>query len=1073
MKKVFCIIVLVPFYMLSQNEARLMRFPTVYQNQVVFSYGGDLYTVNIEGGIARKLTSYKGYEIFPRFSPDGKWIAFTGQYDGNTEVYIIPSEGGEPRRLTYTATLNRDDVADRMGPNNIVTSWTPDGKYIIYRSRKQSWNDFVGQLFKVPIQGGMSEPLPLSTGGFNSFSSDGKKLAFNRVMREFRTWKYYEGGMADDIRIFDFETKEITNITNNKAQDIFPMWWKNEIYFISDRDRTMNLFVYNVETKETRKVTNFTDYDIKFPSLGDGKIIFEHAGYLYVYLIEQQKLQKLTIYVNDDNLYARSKWVDVSKYINDYSLAPDGSQLLFVARGDVWQVAAEEGLRVNLTQTSNAHERKAAYSPDGKYIAYLSDVTGEYQIYLKEVNSFKPPVALTDNLNNYIFTLKWSPDGKKILFNDKKFTLKYIDITTKQIITVANSKTWEISDFTWSPDSRWIAFVDQSLESSMSQIFVYNVNSKITTAVTSNWYASSSPCFSKDGKYLFFVSNRDFKPIYSQTEWNHAYTDMSKIYLITLQKEIPNPLAPQNKPFFAKDTAKVKTPEVIRIDFENIQDRIVALPIDAGKYYNLTSIDKKLYYNFYSNKTGQSKLMMFDFETKKESTLGNFDNYKISTDEKKMSIKSNNNYYVINLPTSEIKLPEKPVSLEKMQVYVNTREEWLQIYKEAWRQMRDFFYDPNMHGVKWDSIYTKYLPLALSCRHRNDLTYVIGEMIGELNVGHAYVGGGDQNNPERISQGLLGAQLSKHSSGYFRIDKILKGQNWDPALRSPLTDVGLNIKEGDFIIAINRQSVKNVNDIYTLLVNTANIPIELTISSKPDETQARTVVVTPISDETTLYYFNWVQENVEKVNRATDGNVGYIHIPDMGVEGLNEFVKYFYPQLHKKALIIDDRGNGGGNVSPMIIERLKREVAFYGMARNQIEGEPIPNQMVLGPKVLLINQYSASDGDLFPYQFKKYKIGKVIGVRSWGGVVGIRGSLPFVDGGYLMKPEFGHYAADGKSWIIEGYGVDPDIVVDNNPYKEFLGEDEQLNKAIEVILEELKTNPGTKAPIPPFPDKSK
>ncbi|NMD00990.1 MAG: protease, partial [Bacteroidales bacterium] len=496
------------------------------------------------------------------------------------------------------------------------------------------------------------------------------------------------------------------------------------------------------------------------------------------------------------------------------------------------------------------------------------------------------------------------------------------------------------------------------------------------------------------------------------------------------------------------------------------------LPIEAGNYWNLLCADNNLYYNFTSESSPNVALKMFSLSNKKETKLGDFGTFKISANEKYMSVSKSNNYYIIELPKNEINLNE-PVSLKEMKAYVNLKDEWMQIYNEAWRQMRDFFYDPNMHGVDSKKIYEKYKPMAEACPHRNDLTYVIGEMIGELNIGHAYVSGGDQNAPERIKLGLLGAQISRHPSGYFKIDKILKGENWNPALRSPLTEVGVNVIEGDFIIAINNQSVKNVNDIYKLLTNKATVPVELTISSKPDELNTRKVVVTPIDDENPLYYFDWVQDNIKKVSDATNGEVGYVHIPDMGVEGLNEFVKYFYPQLNKKALIVDDRGNGGGNVSPMIAERLKRQIAFMGMARNQIEGEPTPNQMILGPKVLLINQYSASDGDLFPYQFKKYGIGKVIGVRTWGGVVGIRGSLPFIDGGYLMKPEFGHYAADGKSWIIEGYGVDPDIEIDNDPYKEFMGEDQQLNKAIEVILDELKKNPVEKPAIPPFPDKTK
>ena len=748
----------------AQSESRMMRFPTIYGDHVVFTYAGDLYIANINDGIARKLTSYSGYETFPHFSPDGKYIAFTGQYDGNSEVYIVPATGGEPKRLTYTATLNRDDIADRMGPNNIVTSWTPDGNHIIYRSRKASWNDFVGQLYSVPIEGGMSEQLPLSSGGFNSFSPDGQKIAFNRVMREFRTWKYYKGGMADDIRIFDFNTKTIENITQNPAQDIFPMWWQNEIYFISDRDRIMNLFVYNTQNKQITKLTQFDDYDIKFPSLNDGKIVFEKGGYLYWFNIATKQTQKIKISITDDHLYSLNKWVDASKYINDYDIAPDGSRLLFSARGDVWTIPAKYGICMNHTQSSNSHEREVAYSPDGKYLAYLSDNTGEYEIYIQETNSNKQPIQLTHGSDNYIFSLLWSPDSKKILFNDKKFNLKYVDINTQQVTLVCQSKTWEISDYTWSPDSKWIAYVDRTLQNTMSQIFIYNLTNKITASVTSSWYSSGNPCFSKDGKYLFFTSDRDFNPIYSNTEWNHAYVDMSKIYFVTLQKESPNPLAPVNKAILSNDEdttkKKIKTPASIRIDFNNIYNRIIALPVQAGNYWNLKWADNQLYYNFSSESSQKTCIHTFNLENKKEKKLGEYNNYKISADEKHMVVSKDNKYYIIDLPKDEISLNDvEAVSLKEMKTYINTKKEWMQIYNEAWRQMRDFFYDPNMHAVNWKSIYEKYKPLAQACAHRNDLTYVIGEMIGELNVGHAYVGGGDQNNPERIKLGLLGAKI--------------------------------------------------------------------------------------------------------------------------------------------------------------------------------------------------------------------------------------------------------------------------------------------------------------------------
>ncbi|MCF8370071.1 MAG: PDZ domain-containing protein [Bacteroidales bacterium] len=1060
-------------------EARLLRFPAISGDQVVFTYAGDLYTVSTNGGEARKLTSHDGFEIFAKYSPDGKSIAFTGQYDGNTEVFLIPSEGGEPKRLTVTAALGRDDISDRMGPNNIVMAWTPDGKDILYRSRKQTFNSFTGQLFKVPSKGGMSEELPLPTGGFCSYNGDGTKLAYNRVFREFRTWKYYKGGMADDVWIYDFNTKQTTNITNNDNQNIFPMWYKNEIYFLSDRDRIMNLFMYDLNTKQTRKVTNFTEYDVKFPSIGKDKIIFENAGYLYVFDISTQKQTKLTVSIKNDFLNSRKTLVDASKNIRDIDLSPNGERLVFAARGDIFTVPAKEGITRNLTQSSGVHDREVSWSPDGKFIAFLSDKNGEYEIYMQKQDGSEEAVQLTKNADTYKYSVKWSPDSKKILFSDKKLRLSYVDVDSKKTTEVFKSEIWEIRDYDWSPDSKWITFTKPA-ENQMTRVCLYELASKKITEVTDYWYSSGSPSFSSDGKYLFFTSERDFNPIYSATEWNHAYRDMSKIYFATLAKDTPSPFAPENDEVeFNKEDEKKdkekdkdekkeeKKSEDIKVDIDGIGQRIVALPLGASNYFGVNAISNKVYYIEYSSAKRSTALTMFDMEKKKETVLGDKMSYGISSNHKKMLVISNKNYYIIDLPTSKISL-DKAVDVSNMKMWVNKDEEWNQIYHEAWRQMRDFFYDPNMHGVDWPKMEDKYAALLPYVNHRADLNYLIGELIGELSIGHAYINGGDRPQPERIKTGLLGAKISKHSSGYFKIDEILKGANWNSELRSPLTEMGVDAAEGDFIISINGQSTKDLPDLYAALVDFAGKQVEMEISEKADGSSAKKCLVVPIADESALYYYNWVQGNVEKVNKATNGQVGYIHIPDMGAEGLNEFVKYFYPQLDKKALIIDDRGNGGGNVSPMIIERLRREITRANMSRNVTVPGQTPRQMMVGPKVLLVNNYSASDGDLFPYSFKKHGLGKVIGVRTWGGVVGIRGSLPFVDGADLRKPEFASYSSEDSSWIIEGWGVEPDIWVDNDPAKEYAGEDQQLNKAIEVILEELKTYDKQ---VPPVPDK--
>ncbi|WP_207632741.1 S41 family peptidase [Foetidibacter luteolus] len=1062
------------------QEARLMRFPAIYNNQVVFSYAGDLFTVDKNGGMARKLTSDIGYEMFSRFSPDGKNLAFTGQYDGNTEVFVMPAGGGAPKRVTYTATLGRDNIADRMGPNNIVMTWQ-DNEHIIYRSRKKTFDDFVGSLFVANVNGGLSEELPLPNGGFCSFSPDKKKMAYNRIFREFRTWKYYRGGMADDIWIYDFNSKQTINITNNPAQDIQPMWFGDKIYFLSDRDRTMNLFCYDVTTRQTKKVTNYTDYDIKFPSLGNNAIVFERAGYLYTVDLPSEQIKQVNISIASDNIYGRTEWIDASKFIQGASIGPDGKRLVMTGRGDIFTLPAENGITRNLSQTNGVHERDAAWSPDGKYIAFISDSTGEDEIYIQSPDGASKPIQITSTGDVYKYALTWSPDSKKILWSDRRPRLRYVDIDSKKITEVDTSNINELRDFSWSPDSKWITYSKQE-RGTKGKIYLYSLASARKTPVTDGWYDVFNPVFSNDGKYLYLASNRNFNPTFSNTDFQIAYLNMAKLYLITLAKETTNPFAPENdevavkKADTAKDDDKKETGKPggnavkdIKVDLEGITQRIVAIPVEASNYFALSpGENNRLYYLKVKDGEDQPQLSVYDLEKKKETNLGASDGFELSADFKKMVIKVKSNYYVIDAPTAKPEL-EKEVDLGDMKLWVDKKAEWKQIFDESWRQMRDFFYAPNMHGVNWKAMHDKYAVLVPYVNQRADLTYLIGEMIGELSVGHSYTGGGDQPKPERIPLGLLGAKLSRDASGYYRIDNILEGANYNEELRSPLTEVGVNVNKGDYIISVNGKPANTLTDVYAALVNTAGKEVELVVNSKPSPTGARKTIVVPVADESKLYYYNWVQHNIRYVDSVSGGKIGYLHIPDMGLEGLNEFMKYFYPQLNKKALIIDDRGNGGGFVSPLVTERLNRQLVYYEFARNAL-GTPDPEGHY-GPKVLLVNEYSASDGDIFPYRFRTYKLGKIIGKRSWGGVVGIRNSLPFVDGGFLNRPEFAPYLANG--FVIEGHGVDPDIVVDNDPAKEYAGVDEQLNRAISELLEELKTKEQNIPAVPPYPDKSK
>jgi len=712
------LITLLSSAVMAQPEARLLRFPTVSKDAIVFSYAGDLYTVSRSGGIARKLTNDAGYEMFARFSPDGKTLAFTGQYDGNTEVYKMPAEGGIPLRLSYSATLGRDDVSDRMGPNNVVMGWKNDNSSVVYRSRKKSFNSFKGQLYLASVDGGPSEELPFSVAGFCSFSPDNKKLALNRVFREFRTWKYYRGGMADDIWVYDFASRQMENITNNPAQDIFPMWSGDKIFFCSDRDRTMNLFVYDLKTKLTTKLTNYAEYDIKFPSLGSDAIVYENGGFIYVYDLKTNKESKINITIADDAVVGRNELIDATKFIenNDFDLGPDGNRIVVTARGDIWTVPATEGITRNLSRSSSSHERSVVWSPDGKCLAFISDASGEDEIYIQKQDGSEAPVQLTQGADTYKYYLSWSPDSKKIAWPDKKLRLQYVDVDTKQVTPVDQAGAWEFQDASWAPDSRWISYT-RIEDNSISRIYIYDTQTKKSFPATDTWYNSYGATFSKDGKYLFFASDRDFNPLFSNTEFNHAYADMAKVYFITLAKATSSPLGLKNdevqvsSPAAAsKDTKDAKTKasaeetkpatKPVIIDADGLMGRIVSLPIPPGNYGGITAVGESVYYLSNSIKSADVMLKLFDLKEKKETEIGKFGNYVISFDQKKMLLERDKQFSIVDLPKGKVEM-DKKVDLSNLKVRIDRKQEWQQIFNEAWRQMRDFFYDPGMHGVDW------------------------------------------------------------------------------------------------------------------------------------------------------------------------------------------------------------------------------------------------------------------------------------------------------------------------------------------------------------------------------------
>ena len=1030
----------------SGENARLLRFPATNSSEVVFSYAGDLWTVPIQGGEARRLTSHIGYEMLARYSPDGKTIAFTGEYDGNREVYSIPAGGGEPVRLTYTATNGRDDLGDRMGPNNMVLAWSPDGKKIVFRNR--TGDGFEGLLWTIGPEGGMPRQIPLPEGGWCSYSPDGSQLAYNRVMREFRTWKYYRGGMADDIWIYNPGQGKVTNITNNDAQDIFPMWVGEEIYFASDRDMTMNLFVYNTRTGATEKVTNFREYDVKFPSTDGKTIVFENGGWLYRLNPATKEYKQIPVILAAEGVYGRAEYRTLKAAdITAVSAAPDGSRVVVTARGEVFDVPVGKGVTRNLTRSSNSNDRGAVWSPDGKWIAWISDATGETELCLYDVKAGETR-QLTDGSDTYIRTLQWAPDSKHIYYTDRKNRFVEVSPADGKRRTVMECPEAEFRGVDISPDSQWLAYT-RPAANEMGIVYLRNIASGKEYPVTERWYNSGSPAFSADGKYLIFTSDRDLSPQYSRIEWNYSFQDMSGAYLALLSSRTPSPLiASDPSVSMEKADAKDKKEDPAPgIEPEGIGGRIVKLPVKGRSFY---CNEDKLWY------LGRGGTRVFDFKSGEDSECCDASMWPVKGS-KKALFRKGGNVFVAGIGP-KVSLKEK-ADLSQLATTIDFAQEWAQLYDEVWRAFRDGYYLENMHGRDWKAVKAKYevlLPYALT---RLDVNYILGEMISEVASGHCYVTPGDYPKPERIPMGLLGATFSKVADG-FRIDKILEGATYRPELRSPLTEPGLGVKEGDVITAIDGISLKDVDNIYKLLVGKADVLTELSVGG-------RKVVVKPIADEGPLYHYAWVLKNIRTVEKLSGGRVGYIYIPDMGPEGLSEWARYYYPQLDKEALIIDDRANGGGNISPMIIERLQRKAYRLTMRRGSSMVGTIPEGTHTGPKVLLINKYSASDGDLFPWSFKANKLGTVIGTRTWGGIVGISGPLPYVDGTDVRVPFFTNYDAATGQWMVENYGVDPDILIDNDPVKEFAGTDQQLEKAVQVALEQLKDRkplPGVPAP---------
>ncbi len=1055
-----------------QPDALMLRFPDVSADNIVFVYAGDLWTVPIEGGIARKLTSAEGHEMFPKFSPDGKTISFSGNYDGNIDVYVIPTGGGIPKRLTHHPE------------EDIVVDWYPDGKNILFRSKMMSPLSRFNRFFRESIDGGLPEPLPLAYGELASFSPDGNSMAFQFISSGSQTWKRYRGGMASDIWLYNFQNNTSEKITEFQGTDGMPMWHDDTIYFLSDRGsmKKLNIWAYDIKAKESRQVTNFDEYDVKWPSIGPDSIVFENGGKLYLLNLENEATNTVDVEVPSDLPDTRPKLKDVGKSITTFDLSPNGKRAVFEARGEILTVPAKQGTILNLTNSSGIAERYPAWSPDGKFVAYFSDRSGEYELYIRPSDGSGKERQIPSIAKGFPKSPVWSPNSKLIAFSDNIGNLYILSLEDNKP-KVIDKGEWElINDYSWSPDSRWLAY-STKMSNGQGSIVIYDVKQNKTHQITSDYYDDMSPVFDPGGKYLFFYSNRSFKPVYSDIDDTWVYPNSTEIYAATLRKDVKSPLAPQSDEEKTsedeKSDADEKNTEKNEIDFHGVETRVFKLPVDAGNFGRLAAVEGKVVYVRYpaagSSKqdSPEGKIQFYDINDGKEKTIiQNVDTLVVSANGKKLIYKSNSTYGIIDL-TEGKKVGDDTIPTDQMKVWIDPLEEWKQIFNEAWRIERDFFYDPNMHGVDWETIKNRYEALLPYVVDREDLNYVIGEMISELNSSHTYVGGGDVDQPEEISVGLLGCDFElDNKSNAYRIKKIYEGAAWDAGLRSPLVEPGVNVSEGEYLLAVNGKPLNTSVDPWAAFQGLANVTVRISVNSSPTLKGSREILIKPLSkeDDQQLRYLSWVENNRKTVEDKSKGRVGYVYVPDTGRNGQNELVRQFTPQRFKDGLIIDERFNSGGQIPDRFIELLDRPILNFWARREQRDLQS-PTISHSGPKVMIINGWSGSGGDAFPYYFRKAGLGKLVGTRTLGGLIGIGGSPKLIDEGFVTAPSYAFWNSDGD-WEIEGFGVKPDYEVENSPQKLAAGNDQQLNKAVEVILDLLKENHLQTPQRPTYPDRS-
>ncbi len=1048
------------------SETLLLQQPTVSAQHVVFVYAQDLWIVSRSGGDARRLTSHVGAEYSPRLSPDGKWVAFTAAYQGNNDVYLLPVSGGLPKRLTWHPGRDR------------VQGWHPDGKRILFSSGRIG-GARVERLFLVSVDGGMPTPLAIPKVAHASYNADASRIAYTPVPDAFRSWKRYRGGRTTPVWIYDPQSHAVEQIPHKNASDTFPCWLDGQVYFASDRGGRMNIWRYRPRSEKPERLTDFKNFDVRNMSTGGGVLVFEQAGALHLYHPKGGKFTRLRIRVSSDGLAARPRWQSVRGFVRSASISPNGKRVAFEARGEIIAVPRESGDARNLTRSPGVHDRSPAWSPDGQRVAWFSDRGGEYRLVVRDRLGRKPGKRYDLGGARFYHNPSWSPDGQKIMFFDKGNRIAYITLKTGQVTQVAKvqgSLGVIHPDTAWSRNSRWIAFQQRDPQTSYDRIVLFNLASGKTTVVTDQFAIAHSPAFSRDGKYLYFAATVQSGARRFGLDMGTSMVPRGKasLYVVVLSKTEANPLAPRSDEAVAdkkKAAAKPKKgekakkkPATTRIDLDGLDQRILALPLGASNYYGLACSKTRLLF-IERPDGGSAQLKRFDFTSRKATYVRAASGFEVAHDGKSLLVRSGRSYGL----TDEFGKNWKGLKIDSVKVRVDPQREWPQMLHEAWRLQRDYFYDKNMHGVDWPAMGRRYRAFLPHVRHRADLNLLIAEMIGELCCGHQYVRGGEmQRAPRGVSVGLLGADIVVEQ-GRHRIRQIYRGQNWNPGLRAPLTGPGVDARVGDFLIAVDGQPLRGKQNLYAAFENKAGRQVELVLSAKADGSNSRKMTVVPLSSEGRLRQRSWIERNRKLVDKLSGGKLAYVYMPDTGRGGLAAFNRDFFSQLGKQGVVIDERYNRGGKVADYVINILSREPMCYWMNREEWLGRT-PFGTMTGPKVMVINERAGSGGDAMPWLFRRHKLGKLVGTRTWGGLVGISGYPPLMDGGSVTSASFGVMDTDGN-WAVENVGVAPDIEVIEWPKQVIAGHDPQLERAVQVALDELKARPSKKLPVYKRPSK--